>query len=71
MNSYLSYEIQAAAFHRMTGIMAPGKDEPAACHGPSFDKRVDEWEEWQLRHRDIIRAFLWAIDQNILPKVEE
>lgn len=41
------YEELAAAFHRETGMLAPGKDQPAAMNGsPSLEERAERWREW-------------------------
>lgn len=41
------YEELAAAFHRETGMLAPGKDQPAAMNGsPSLEERAERWRAW-------------------------
>lgn len=41
------YEKLAAAFHRETGMLAPGKDQPAAMNGsPSLEERAERWRSW-------------------------
>lgn len=41
------YEELAAAFHRETGFLAPGKDAPAAAGGfPSEEERRERWRAW-------------------------
>lgn len=59
-----SFEIKAAAFHRMTGILAPGKDEPAACGGHDMGARIDAWDAWNTCHHAVIEAILWAVDRH-------
>lgn len=45
------YEIKAYEFYKETGIMAPGKDQPAAMgNSPDYEERVDAWLDW-LRAR--------------------
>lgn len=60
MNPMLRFEIKASAFHRMTRMMAPGKDEPAACGGHDMCDRIDAWDKWNTDHHDVIEAMLWA-----------
>lgn len=46
----------SAAFHRDTGMLAPGKDQSAAYGGyPSDEERREAWQLWcdQQRRRDI------------------
>lgn len=64
MNCYDRFEIKAAAFHRMMQMMAPGKDEPAACHGHDMSERIDTWDDWNTKHHDVIEAILWAVSQH-------
>ncbi|MCC6567038.1 MAG: hypothetical protein IT298_14865 [Chloroflexi bacterium] len=66
-----SYEIQAFAFHVMTGYMAPGKDvSPLACEAP-YEERCAAWEEWRNKHAHCILAMLHGfealIDRNDEP----
>jgi hypothetical protein len=45
------FERDAEAFHRETGMLAPGKDQPAAMNGsPTDEERMDAWTAW-LRER--------------------
>jgi hypothetical protein len=45
------FEELAAAFHRDTGLLAPGKDQPAAMGGhPTDEERMAAWTAW-LRKR--------------------
>jgi hypothetical protein len=45
------FERDAAAFHRDTGLLAPGKDQPAAMGGhPTDEERMAAWTAW-LRNR--------------------
>lgn len=62
MNANTEFEIKANAFKRMTGMMAPGKDEPAASHGHSYEERQAAWANWHTQHLKIIRALLHALD---------
>jgi hypothetical protein len=50
------FEQDAAAFHRETGMLAPGKDQPAAMGGaPSDEERQEAWVAW-LRKRNAAEA---------------
>jgi hypothetical protein len=40
------YEKLADQFYRETGMMAPGKDQPAAMGGPDYEKRWNAWKNW-------------------------
>jgi len=41
------YDRLAEAFRRETGLMAPGKDIPAACGGDDDDEtRMRRWIDW-------------------------
>lgn len=65
MNANLEYEIKARAFHRMTGYMAPGKDEAAASHGDSYEVRVAIWAQWHQQWAPCIDALLWAVAKEL------
>ena len=44
------FELQAEVFHRMTGLVAPGKDVPWILAGEIYEsKRQAAWNEW-LNH---------------------
>lgn len=40
------YEALAEAFRRETGLLAPGKDAPPSCPGPSIEERSERWRTW-------------------------
>jgi hypothetical protein len=41
------FEELAEAFRRETGMLAPGKDQPAAMNGsPSLEERAERWRLW-------------------------
>lgn len=65
MNAYTHFEIKACAFYRMTGIMAPGKDEPAASGGHPMGERIDAWDKWNTDNHDLIAALLWAVEREL------
>lgn len=58
-----AFEIKAAAFHRMTGYLAPGKD--CRIHDPKT--RHDAWCAWIDQHREVIGALLWAVEDTMKP----
>jgi hypothetical protein len=46
------FERLAAEFHRDTGLLAPGKDAPAASGGfPTERERADRWTAWLAERR--------------------
>ena len=59
------FEIQAYAFHRMTGIMAPGKDESPCC-GISYDERKDKWDAWLKEYSPVVIAMIEAVEYTLL-----
>lgn len=65
MSTLQWYEIKARAFHRMTGMMAPGKDEPAASGGHPMGERMDAWDKWTTDHHDVIKAVLLAVEKEM------
>jgi len=54
------YEIKAAAFERMEGMLAPGKDQR---EGPPYEERCRKWDEWCAANQDIVAAFMGAIQR--------
>ena len=40
------FERMAEAFRNATGMMAPGKDQPAEMGGPDYETRVKAWRDW-------------------------
>lgn len=68
MNANERFEIKARAFQLMTGMMAPGKDCPAAG-GPINEAVRDEtWHEWREFHAKIIAAMITAFEEISSPK---
>lgn len=65
MTSNERLEIEAAAFQRMTGRMAPFKDSPAACGPTDFADRCECWKEWREFHRTIILAMEKAFEEHL------
>jgi hypothetical protein len=62
IGAFEKYEILADAFQRMTGMMPPGKDEPAfGFSGHSYEERRDAWEKWNKDHEPVTTAMLKAM----------
>lgn len=57
------YDVEARAFEIMTGMMAPGKDSPAAAGPTDMAIREETWKDWRDFHDRIIRAMLKAFDE--------
>lgn len=64
MNPSLNYEIQALAFYRMTGLLAPGKDAPAAGGPQDYDERNKAWIEWREKYGVVNSQILKACEEN-------
>ena len=62
MNSYMSYEIKAAAFRFMTGEMAPGKNAAPGSYPKPFEERYEMWSTWLEENHEMICAMLSAVD---------
>lgn len=62
LSSLDRYEIQAEAFRRMTGHLAPGKDAPAAAGSLDFDERTAIYARWAEIHGECVYAMLDAVD---------
>lgn len=57
------FDVTAEAFRRMTGMMAPGKDESALAGGEhTIDERSAAFTEWIRQHGDCLRAVLAAVE---------
>jgi len=41
------FERLAAQFYRETGLMAPGKSEPAAGIHTPYEERMEAWLKWR------------------------
>ena len=59
MDANIRFEIRADAFHRMTGMLAPGKN---AWQGPSREERTEAWEKWNKDFSTVIDAMFQAIE---------
>ena len=63
MDSNTKFEIKASVFHKMTGMLAPGKDGGCMNVGESFEERIRAWDEWHIENDRIIGAFMLAIEK--------
>jgi len=56
------FEIKAHTFYKMTGFLAPGKDEPlAAGHSNSRElRRQHEWEAWNGAYGKVVNTTIDA-----------
>lgn len=62
-NSIEAFDVRAEAFRRMTGMMAPGKDESAAAGGVhTYDERCAAYDAWGKQHGDCVRAVMKATE---------
>jgi len=62
-SSIEAFDVRADAFRRMTGMMAPGKDESAAANSPhTYEERIAAYDAWLARHGDCVRAVMKATE---------
>ena len=62
-SSIEAFDVRAEAFRRMTGMMAPGKDESAAANSPhTYEDRIAAYDEWWKQHGDCVRAVMKATE---------
>ena len=71
MNANTAFEIKAAAFMTMTGMMAPGKDVGMAGSTHTYEERRQRWWDWVQLHGEVIYAVLKAVDDVILVEEQE
>lgn len=69
-NSVITFERIAERFYRETGLLAPGKDAPAAAR-MDIDARRKAWDEWCERKNDEIDELLRAALSKALPDTED
>ncbi len=60
MDANESFEIEAEAFHQMTGFVASGKDD---CSGIDRSIRTTAWELWRENNGSCIHAMLRAFEK--------
>jgi hypothetical protein len=63
INANERYEVMAAAFYQMHGMLAPGKDQAALAMGPSYEERQRVWSAWRTDNAEIIAALLKAVER--------
>ena len=62
-NSIEAFDVRAEAFRRMTGMMAPGKDESATAGGMrTYEERCAAFDAWYKQHGDCVRAVMKATE---------
>jgi hypothetical protein len=61
LSSLERYEIQAEAFRRMTGHLAPGKDAAAGSYDEAAN-RTEIYARWAEIHGECVYAVLDAVD---------
>jgi hypothetical protein len=62
-SSIEAFDVRAEAFRRMTGMMAPGKDESAlGASGHSDEERRAAFDAWYKQHGDCVRAVMKATE---------
>lgn len=61
LSSLERYEIQAEAFRRMTGHLAPGKDAAAGTYDEAAN-RTEIYARWAELHGECVYAVLDAVD---------
>jgi hypothetical protein len=60
MDGLVRFEIKADAFHRMTGMTAPGKDDAYGTHSPR--ERFDAWVLWIEKYEEVVESIFQATD---------
>lgn len=60
MNASVKFEIKAKLFYDMTGLMAPGKDDPLCV---DLEHRGEVFAEWNSVYGEIIYKVLEAVDE--------
>lgn len=61
LSSLERYEIQAEAFRRMTGHLAPGKDAAAGSYDEAAN-RTEIYARWAEIHGECVYAVLDSVD---------
>lgn len=64
LNALEKFEIQAEAFHILTGFMHPGKDTSPLC-GASYEERKEAWDAWIKEHAPIVIAMMAAFEYTL------
>lgn len=64
LNAFEKFEIQAKAFHILTGFMHPGKDTSPLC-GASYEERKEAWDAWIKAHAAVVIAMITAVEHTL------
>lgn len=64
MNANIRFEIKAAAFNRMTGMLPPGKDDPFSSD--TREERECEWIRWNDENGSVIDAMMQAVEKVLI-----
>jgi hypothetical protein len=67
LDSNEEYEQLAEEFYRKTGLMAPGKDVPAAM---GLQDKAETWQKWNLFLKDKTIAGLKASNARLIKAIE-
>lgn len=70
MNANERFEYMAKLFYKETGLMAPGKDSPAAFGVTDREERQIAWKEWVEKFYDSLFALhvFYSIRESEEPK---
>lgn len=63
------FEIESAVFETMTGMLAPGKDEPPGGATHTYEERANKYREWFNVYGVCVRTAIRKTE-NILGGVE-
>ena len=63
MTSNERFELKARAFNILFGVVAPGKDVPAARGSDDYEARQRLWIDWLSHNGKTIDAMLTAFDE--------
>ena len=61
MNENIKFEIRAAAFNRMTGMLPPGKDD--SFSSDTREEREEAWSSWNYENAVVVEAMLKAVER--------
>ena len=62
-SSIEAFDVRAEAFRRMTGMMAPGKDQSAEANEPhTYEERIAAYDAWWKQYGDCVRAVMKATE---------
>lgn len=64
LNTLEKFEIQAEAFHILTGMLHPGKDASPQS-GIPYEERKEAWDTWIKEHAAVVVAMIAAIEHTL------